>query len=154
MRGDERPACLCTPRIAANRPGTWDDQRKRVTPIPGGQVVAGSNPVSPTTKRASDLVFQISESIEHSFDKSKIVTDCHEIARGITARIGDVTTRLSGPPATALAVFVKSTGTGWTIRAMYLCARMFILEVSSNRRTFLSPRKQPDRWIIRRGQHR
>jgi hypothetical protein len=33
MRGDERSACLCTPRTAANWPHTCGDQRKRVTAI-------------------------------------------------------------------------------------------------------------------------
>jgi hypothetical protein len=48
----------------------------------------------------------------------------------------------------------RPTGAGWTIRATHLCARMSIPETSPNRRTSLSPRKQPDRWIIRGAQHR
>ena len=51
MRGDERPARLCTSCTAVNRPHNRGDLRKRVTAIYWGQVVAGSDPVSPTQVR-------------------------------------------------------------------------------------------------------
>jgi hypothetical protein len=57
-------------------------------------------------------------------------------------------------PASAVPCSSVRRAQGWTIRAMYLCVRMSTPEVSPNRRTSLSPQKQPDRWIIRRGQHR
>jgi hypothetical protein len=49
MRDGERPARLCTSRTGTRRAHTRGDLGKRVTAIYWGQVVAGSNTVSPTT---------------------------------------------------------------------------------------------------------
>jgi hypothetical protein len=47
MRGDERSACLCTRRMAANRPNNRGDQRKRVTAIYWGSSGASSETMKP-----------------------------------------------------------------------------------------------------------
>jgi hypothetical protein len=43
LRGDDRPACLCTPRISANGPNILDDLGSALPLLPGGQAVNGSH---------------------------------------------------------------------------------------------------------------
>jgi hypothetical protein len=54
---------------------------------PGGQVVAGSNPVSPTIKRPSELALSVFAPLDRFSKTSKIVTDCHKKLIAVTARV-------------------------------------------------------------------
>jgi hypothetical protein len=57
MRDGERPARLWTSRTGTRRPQTAPELRECITALSWGQVVAGSNPVSPTSVSAGEMPF-------------------------------------------------------------------------------------------------
>jgi hypothetical protein len=74
MRGDGQPACLCTPRMTANRPNNPGDQRKRVSATSWGssgrrfkscQPDAGQRPFLP-------LEFCFLGGLTHTFDPNQL----------------------------------------------------------------------------------